>query len=930
MLGRDSLFSCEGEMAQRLAAHDWSTTPLGPLDSWSPSLRTAVAIVLRSRYPMLLSWGEHLVMIYNDAFIPTLGTKHPGATGGLLPEQFAEVWGDIGAMQRSVLAGGAATWDEDLRLPIERGAGPEEFFFTFSYSHVPDESGPGGVLAVLTVTTDKVVAARRLSLLNDLAVVASDQATDPAEAMEAALQVLAGDQQDLVGGALYRAAGPGSTTTSGLLRTGVFGEVHTDHLPPVIEHLQHPANQARSSQAPVITSDCVALPVRGPDEQDVVLVLLPHPLRPVDVDHERFLSLVGDQFGQILTVATARAREHARLEALAVLDAAKTAFLSNVSHEFRTPLTLLLGPLEDVLEGRQDAIDRTEAAVMHHSAHRLLRLVNALLDVARIEADGLTAELEPTDLAQVTRDLLQPFVDAAARAGLEMVLEVDPHLGPVMADPSLWEKIVLNLVANAVKYTLEGTVTVVLSAREEQVVLRVVDTGIGIPADQVGKVFDRFHRVHDSRGRSIEGTGIGLTLVAEAAKAMGGTAVVDSDLGAGSSFEVVLPLLRAEGTTEPLPSPSVMTAAAFASEVSPHDTDMSSDATSLRDTSSGPVILVVEDNPALRARVAGLLTSIGRVVPVTDGLAALERLNAEHVDLVVTDVMMPRLDGLGLLAAIRSDAELRSTPVILLSARAGSEAAAGAIEAGADDYVIKPFTSSELLARCRMSIELADYRARSAESHGRGAMLAGVSHDMQTPLAVINTALGLLAEPDVAESQRGHIAARAQVRAAQLGRLVAQFLDWSRLSMNQPLPVRMELVDLVEVVVGVASEHVRIRVTGNAEPGRIWCDRQRTEQILHNLVDNAQRAARTGIEIQLETDEDALVVRVADDGTGVAPEVLPSLFDAFGATTASRGNGLGLHVSREAARAQGGTLALESTGAEGSVFVLRLPRQRSQ
>ena len=292
--------------------------------------------------------------------------------------------------------------------------------------------------------------------------------------------------------------------------------------------------------------------------------------------------------------------------------------------------------------------------------------------------------------------------------------------------------------------------------------------------------------------------------------------------------------------------------------------------------------------------------------------------------------MMPRLDGLGLLKEIRADEALRGTPVILLSARAGSEAAAGGIEAGADDYVVKPFTPGELLARCRTSLELADYRARAAAGQVRGALLAGVSHDMQTPLAVITTSLGLLGETDLADEDRTRIASRARARASQLTRLVTQFLDWSRLSMNQPLPIRIELVDLAVLVRAVASEHDGIRVTGDEVATEIRCDRQRTEQILHNLVENAKRVAASGIEIRLGGDEDDLTVRVVDDGPGVSPEVLARLFEAFGPSTAQKGSGLGLHVSREAARAQGGELVLESTGPEGSVFLLRLPRHRAR
>lgn len=928
-------------MAGRFAAHDWAATPLGPVESWSSSLRTAVDLMLRSRYPMLLSWGEELTVLYNDAYLPTMGPKHP-ALGKQLKHVFAEIWDDIGPMQESVLAGGPAIYNEDFPLTIELVSGPEESFFTFSYSHVTDDEGPGGVLTVLSLTTRQVVAARRLALLHSLALEVN-LALAPDEAMDAALQVLAGASNDLTAGALYRRTDQSVDDVPVLQRTGTFGSSDLAFLPERLESATHPITQALASRFAVHVPErrtpqgelqprWVALPVRGQDQVEAVLVLLPHPLRPLDAEQELFVGLVADQIGQILTMATARTRERARLEALAALDAAKTAFLSNVSHEFRTPLTLLLGPLEDVLDGRVTAISHSEAQVMHSSAHRLLRMVNALLDVARIEADGLTAAPEMTDLVQVTRDLLQPFELAADRAGLDLATELDPTLGHVLVDPELWEKIVLNLVANAFKFTPRGSVRVLVGSREEQVVLRVSDTGVGIAAAEVGRVFDRFHRVRDDANRSVEGTGIGLALVAEAARAMGGTAAVESEPGVGSTFEVILPLVRADDdvlSQAPLPSqwsPHLEVAKSIADDLAAYDEPaVARQDEELPAVTGGPVILVVEDNPALRARVARLLGTLGRVTAVADGLAALEVLRSETVNLVVTDAMMPRMDGLQLLEAIRGDDALRSTPVVMLSARAGAEAAAGAIEAGADDYVVKPFTPGELLARCRTTLELAEYRASAAASTVRGALLAGVSHDMQTPLAVVTTSLELLTEPDLAEEHRQRIIARAQVRATQLTRLVTQFLDWSRLNMNQPLPVLLEVVDLGEVALEIASEHERIaiHVTGGPMP-TIWCDRQRTAQILHNLVENAERVARSRIEITLAADDDFCIVRVADDGTGVSPEVLPQLFEAFGPSAAAKGNGLGLHVSRAAAAAQGGSLELESTSPEGSVFALRI------
>ena len=933
----DEVFACEGEMAERMAVHDWGATPLGPPSGWSQSLRTAVAIMLRTRYPMLLSWGEQLVMLYNDAFIATLGTKHPGALGGLLAVEFGEVWDDVGPMQAAVLAGGPANWFEDLPLNIERGEGLEEAYFTFSYSHVPDESGLGGVLAVLSVTTDKVVAARRLGLLNELSTV--DLAGfDPATVRSVVMRRLSEATSELQGGALYERLPRSGDDQPRLARIETFGHDCQDVLPRLSVGSDAPIAAALLSGRPVTfrracphtdTKELVlvAVPLHDGDDEGSVLVLCPHPLRPLDTDHQDFLGLLGRQVRQRLSIADERAREQARLESLAALDTAKTAFLSSVSHEFRTPLTLLLGPFEDVLSGRSAEIGRDEVDVMYANAHRLLRMVNGLLDVARIEADGLEAALEPTDLAGLTEDLVRPFEAAADRAGLRLEQRLDPDLGVVEVDPSLWEKIVVNLLANAVKFTDAGTISVDLAAADDRVVLSVTDTGVGIPESEIDLVFDRFHRVSGGHGRTIEGTGIGLALAAECARSLGGTVSVRSEVGLGSVFETTIPFLPTTahlGATQPLRRPEVD---ALAQELAPAGTPEETVAM-VSKRSAGPrrpMILVAEDNPAMRARVAHLLDDVGDVVTVPDGREALAVLRTHAVDLLVSDVMMPWVDGLELLKEIRADDQLRVTPVVLLSARAGPEAAAEAVAAGADDYVVKPFTAGELLARCRTTLELAQHRANDAATRARSTLLAGVSHDMQTPLAVIISTLELLSGDDLGPVDRVLAADRARARAEQLRQLVTQFLDWSRLSTNEPLPIRVSTCDLRTICSQVAGGHERATVTCDVDQVRVTCDPQRTEQILHNLVDNAERFARSAIDLRLDTSDGFAVLRVRDDGPGVDPEVRGHLFEAFGPSAGSTGNGLGLHVAREAARAQGGDLVLEHSGPEGAVFTLDVP-----
>ncbi|WP_170285942.1 ATP-binding protein [Nocardioides rubriscoriae] len=943
-LGRDGVFACDGEMARRAREFDWATTPLGPVETWSASLRTAVAIVLRTRYPMILSWGPSFVMIYNDAFIPTLGRKHPGALGGLLTHEFAEIWDDVGPLQRAVLAGGSATWEEDLPLPIERGHGPEETFFTFSYSHVPDDDGPGGVLAVLSVTTEKVVGARRIALLNALASQATaigsvDQATAALDA------VLAGASTELVGAALLLTLDDGPTLVMGFDDTGeAVDRPDADSVRASPRLLATRALASGEQEVDVIDvpgrgrATRVACPVRDGDKVVGVLVVDPHPLRPVDDEHLRFLDLLAGTAGQLLALGHARQEETERLAALDRLDAARTAFLSTVSHELRTPLTLVLGPLEDVVNGRRDALDPDEVLDMYRSAERLLGLVEALLDISRANTVGLAAQWRPTDVRAITAEVLRPFRLAADRAGLTLVTALQADIEVVELDADLWEKILINLVANALKFTEAGQVTVSLSTAPDpsagsSLVLQVQDTGPGIPPEDQSAVFDRFHRIQTPGARSIEGSGLGLAVALESARALGGELTVHSVPGEGSTFTAVVPLLAS--TQDARPRAATRRAASMAESLVPlsasafvPDDVTEPDVAEAPTDGSRPVVLVVDDHAALRHRVARTLSPLGTILTAEDGQAAWELLDGgRHVDLVVTDVMMPRLDGHELVRRVRADPRLRSLPVVVLSARAGSEAASEAMSLLADDYVVKPFGSEELLVRCRTALELAGLRTQEAGRHARTLILAGVSHDMQTPLAIVGAALELASDPEIPEETRRDLLVRAEPRVAHLRRLVLRFLDWSRLSVDEGLPIAVSVVDLAPLLGAVAAG--RPGVTLTLPSTRAWarCDELRTEAALHNLVDNACRAA-THVAIEVDTTGSEMVVRVRDDGPGIDAAVAASLFDPFTGIGRPGSHGLGLYVSREAARAQGGDLVLEETSATGTTFALHLPAAR--
>ena len=453
-------------------------------------------------------------------------------------------------------------------------------------------------------------------------------------------------------------------------------------------------------------------------------------------------------------------------ERLLELDRAKTTFFSNVSHEFRTPLTLMLGPIEEAL-GEAASLppaQRERLEVVHRNALRLLRLVNSLLDFSRIEAGREQARFQPMDLAALTAALASNFRSACERAGLDLVVDCPPLDAPVYVDPDMWEKIVLNLLSNAFKFTLRGGVTVALHKAGAMAELVVRDTGVGIPAHELPRIFERFHRIEGQPGRTYEGTGIGLALVDELVKLHGGAIIATSIPEQGAEFRITIPLgsahLPRDQTYEPTSVLTQSSASAFVEEALRWLPDQagvrpprSPEKSGLAQMEGKPRVLVADDNADMRAYVAGILARGGYVIEaVEDGAAALASARRGPLpDLILTDVMMPRLDGFALLRGVRADPAMEGLPVILLSARAGEEARIEGLAAGADDYLTKPFGARELRARIDGAIRLARLR-RDAVSRVEAAnkelqQFAYVaSHDLKAPLRAIDNASRWLEE----------------------------------------------------------------------------------------------------------------------------------------------------------------------------------------
>lgn len=758
-------------MGALMRSIDWSASAVGPVEGWPQSLRTALSILLETGFPMYIAWGPRFTQFYNDGYRPILGsTKHPAAMGISTRETFAEIWNIIGPMFEGVMQGTPVTL-KDFLLPLDRHGFAEECYFDFSYSPIREESGNvGGVLVTVSETSERVFSARRLDLLRRLAVETRGAAT-ASKACEDAAAVLAQSSADVQFAIIYlvdeeraEAKLAGWTGIAPLARIAPpwvdLSGPDPWHLRGVLASREAEVVDCASILGPTGDGDArptaaFTLPIMTPgaDKVSGVLVAGLSPRLSFDAKYRSFLELVAGHIGT--TIAGARALEEAkaRAEALAEIDRAKTAFFNNVSHEFRTPLTLMLGPAEDALAAGEalPVEDRERWAIVQRSALRLSRLVNTLLDFSRIEADRIEASYEPTDLSALTAELASMFRSAIERAGLRFEVDLPPLEEPAYVDREMWEKIVLNLLSNALKFTFEGGIAISLRAIGDRFELAVRDTGIGVPRAEILFLFDRFHRVKGARARTHEGTGIGLALVSELAKLHGGKAKVESVEGRGSTFSVVIPRGKSHlaadrlGAARSLPStaigaaPYVEEALRWSSNHAQHPSapPAAEERGSRRDPSDGSRarIILADDNLDMREYLARLLRERWDVEAVADGAAALAAIERDPPDLVVSDVMMPELDGFGLLRAIRSNPALRLIPVILVSARAGEEATEEGLAAGANDYIVKPFAARDLLVRVASNLAVVKMmrEEREIEDRLRARLYA---HFMQAPFPI--------------------------------------------------------------------------------------------------------------------------------------------------------------------------------------------------
>jgi signal transduction histidine kinase len=972
-----------GEMGKLIRSMDWGATSLGPIETWPQSLRTTVSLCLASNFPISLAWGPQHVQIYNDGYWPICGGKHPHSMGQDFSVCWASAWPAIGAAFARALAG-ETSYLENQRMFLDRNGYLEETFFTFSFSPIRDETGGvGGLFHPVTETTSKMLGERRTRALRDLAARAG-KAQSSAEALALAAQTLAEFGLDLPFTLFYLLDDDGKVARLAA-HTGV--SAGTDASPEQVDMTARSqpgwplADVARTNAAQLVydiaarfaplmcgpypesPAAALVLPITPPGCEGPIAILVAGVSSRLELNdaYRAFYDLLAASV--TTAVANARAYDEARrrAEALAEIDRAKTAFFSNVSHEFRTPLTLMLGSLEEELADRSAPLTpgrRERLAMAHRNSLRLLRLVNTLLDFSRIEAGRIQANYEPTDLAALTSDLASVFRAAVEQAGLTLTVDCPPLPEPVYVDRVMWEKIVLNLLSNAFKHTFVGGISVTLRWHGDHVELAVVDSGVGIPAKELPRLFERFHRVLESRSRTHEGTGIGLALVQELIGAHGGTIGVESQDGVGSTFTIALKVGAAH-----LPAGQVGLAGAQTStatsalayvEEALHwlpEPAVRSSGLGVQEQPTGPqpLILLADDNADLRAYVSRLLQPYYHVEAVMDGQLALAAARQQPPDLILSDVMMPRLDGFGLLRELRADVRTRMIPVILLSARAGEEAAVEGLDAGADDYLIKPFSARELLARVHTHLGLARIRREWAEeleqaNQTKDRFLANMSHELRTPLNAIigftGTLLMRLPGPLTADQEKQ--LRTIQHSAQHLLSLINDILDLAKIDSGNVHLTHETLVcqqAVAEVVAALeplaATKDIQIELHMPEQDLRVWADQRALKQILINLINNAIKFSDRGtvqVDLYQRRDHGRLqtAISVSDMGIGIRQEDQAFLFQAFRQVDATytrqqEGTGLGLHLSQRLAHLLGGQITVQSEYGIGSTFTLVLP-----
>jgi PAS domain S-box-containing protein len=727
--GDDGILSIQGQV-------DWAGTPLGPVNGWAPELRSAAGICLHSQFQMAITWGDEFVYLYNDAASILFGDKHPWALGRGVAEVWPEAWPTIGPMLQAVRASGKPTRSDDLMLVLERNGRFDECYLTFSYSPIFVADGSvGGIFVTFMETTRRVVSERRQCSLADLATQVALRARDDTllACVKAALER---NPRDLPLAALV--------VEQDGHRELAFCTGFEASLPPAMAAvLDECAVQCLDSAETVVFDGTVlagVVPI-GPSSAPRQIFALPFwrggEAKPggaillgasaycmMDAGYRGFFDSIAGHVAHAVAIAEAKAAEEKHIAAKAELERSRLQFFASVSHELRTPLTLILGPLEMMLEQYAATLPAAQLSPLemaYRNTQRLHKLVSSMMDFAIIENGSMPLVLEPVEPFAVTAEIVSLFRSAIEAAGLVLEVRSAGYFTEVMLDREMWETIVANLVSNALKYTEAGRIRVLLARRDDCLVLSVADTGIGIAPEESARIFERFYRSPSPTARRAHGSGVGLALVQELVRLHGGEVRVESELGAGSRFTVTVPWREAASAAPGCrdASPIGRVQSRFAAEVERYRAGESErshpDPAPPGDRMR---VVVIDDDSDVVRYVERLLAGTCSVVGAHDAESGLAAIRSTRPELVLVDVMIPGVDGLALVRRIRAEPPIHTVPLVVLSARAGEEARLEALDAGADDYLTKPFSARELIARVRSHVQMARVRRAAIEQEG--------------------------------------------------------------------------------------------------------------------------------------------------------------------------------------------------------------------
>lgn len=674
------------------------------------------------------------------------------------------------------------------------------------------------------------------------------------------------------------------------------------------------------------------------------------------------------------------------------LDRLKTQFFSDASHELRTPLTLVLGPLEEIRRQAGDLPSGLGRLVdlAHSNAAKLLVLTDTLLDLSRLDAGRMQPNLQIEQLGPLVERTAEPFRWLAEQRGLFFQLRHTQDPATVSCDAAMISKIIGNLLANALKFTVSGGIRVMLESGEGRVGVRVTDTGPGIPAAELPTIFDRYQQASTASRSALGGTGLGLALVRELTELHGGSIEVSSEEGRGTSLVVWLPaanssprLSAGRNGLPPTELPTVNLAALAAAGLSP------APAASPREDRphvrpDAPLLVVVDDNPNMLEFLRDLLSRDYRVKTAANAVAALALLRAQRPHLILSDVMMPGPDGVAFCKAVKHDESLRHIPVILLTARASVESKITGLEAGADDYVTKPFHPDELKARIASLLRMRQIERELRRSHTRlgraydelretqlkliqaeklasiGTLVAGVAHEINNPISFINSSIDLISisVAEVREILDRHLQGNGREEAAlralrdeldyeyrfdmlqqnasicrdgasRAARIVTDLRTFSRPASGHYEPA--DLHEQLERSLRLLQGEYKNRITVHRQYGElplVLCDAGQVGQVFMNLLSNAAQAIEGSGDIYVRTrrDKRTVHVEIEDTGGGMDDTVLARVFDPFFTTKqVGKGTGLGLSICRSLLTAHGGDIQARSIPGRGSVFTVTLP-----